>query len=416
MKFKLTPLEKKWILYDVGNSAFTLLIATLLPIYFDTLADGAGLSEANYLAAWGYATSLATILVALTGPIIGTVSDSRGRKKPLFLASILLGSIACLCLGFARQWLAFLAVFVLAKAGYSVSLIIYDSMLPDVTEPERMDTVSSQGYAWGYIGSCLPFLLCLGLVLGADALHISGMTAMLLSFALVTLWWIAMSLPLIKNYRQTHFLPSAPRAARRTFSQLWSTLKEIARNRQVLLFLLAFFFYIDGVYTIIDMATAYGEALGLDQTGLLLALLVTQVVAFPSSIIIGRLSRRVRPTQLITVCICAYFGIAVFALFMSTQTHFWILAVCVGLFQGGIQALSRSYFTRITPPEKSGEYFGILDICGKGASFLGTTVVSIVSQATGRANLGVGAIAIFFVIGLVFFRVSIRATESSPKS
>ena len=411
MKFKLNPLEKKWILYDVGNSAFTLLVATLLPIYFNALAGSAGLSQANYLAAWGYATSLATILVALAGPVIGTVSDSRGRKKPLFIASILVGSAACLCLGFARQWLAFLAVFVIAKAGYSVSLIIYDSMLPDVTDPERMDTVSSQGYAWGYIGSCLPFVACLGLVLGADALHISSMTAMLLAFLLVTVWWIVMSLPLVKSYRQKHFLPSAPGAARRTFSQLWSTLKEIAHTRQFLIFLLAFFFYIDGVYTIIDMATAYGEALGLDQTGLLLALLVTQVVAFPSSIIIGRLSRRVSPAHLITVCICAYFGIAVFALFMSTQAHFWILAVCVGLFQGGIQALSRSYFTKIIPAEKSGEYFGILDICGKGASFLGTTVVSVVAQATGSANLGVGAIAIFFLIGLALFRASVRCAK-----
>lgn len=411
MKFKLNPLEKKWILYDVGNSAFTLLVATLLPIYFNALAGSAGLSQANYLAAWGYATSLATILVALAGPVIGTVSDSRGRKKPLFIASILVGSAACLCLGFARQWLAFLAVFVIAKAGYSVSLIIYDSMLPDVTDPERMDTVSSQGYAWGYIGSCLPFVACLGLVLGADALHISSMTAMLLAFLLVTVWWIVMSLPLVKSYRQKHFLPSAPGAARRTLSQLWSTLKEIAHTRQILIFQLAFFFYIDGVYTIIDMATAYGEALGLDQTGLLLALLVTQVVAFPSSIIIGRLSRRVSPAHLITVCICAYFGIAVFALFMSTQAHFWILAVCVGLFQGGIQALSRSYFTKIIPAEKSGEYFGILDICGKGASFLGTTVVSVVAQATGSANLGVGAIAIFFLIGLALFRASVRCAK-----
>jgi UMF1 family MFS transporter len=190
--------------------------------------------------------------------------------------------------------------------------------------------------------------------------------------------------------------------------RLGTTLKEIFKNKKVFLFLLAFFFYIDGVYTIIDMATAYGSSLGLDTTGLLLALLVTQIVAFPSSIIFGRLARKIASEKLITVCICAYFGIAVFAMFMSSQLHFWILAVCVGMFQGGIQALSRSYFTKIIPAEKSGEYFGLLDICGKGASFMGTFVVSLIAQITGVQNIGVGSLAIFFVVGLILFRLSAK--------
>lgn len=410
MKFKLTAQEKKWILYDVGNSAFVLLVSTILPIYFNALAQGAGLSQVEYLAYWGYAAAAATFLVALLGPLLGAVSDRRGRKKPLFFASVLLGVLCCSLLGFVDHWLWFLIVFIIAKIGYSGSLIFYDSMLGDITENDRMDSVSSQGYAWGYIGSCLPFLLCLGLVLGADFLGLSMAQAMLLSFLIVAVWWIGCTIPLLYSYRQKHYVEEKIR--QNEFTQLWHTIKEAAKNKQILFFILAFFFYIDGVYTIIDMATAYGTALGFDTAGLLLALLATQIVAFPSSILIGRLSRKYGAVRLISLCILAYFGIAVFAVFLSSPVHFWILAVAVGMFQGGIQALSRSHFTKIIPPEKSGEYFGLLDICGKGASLLGTLTVSAVSQITGNANLGVGAIAVFFLIGLFFFLRSVRPGQT----
>ena len=408
MGFKLTKLEKHWILYDVGNSAFTLLITTIMPIYFNSLATAAKLSEVDYLAYWGYAASIATLFVAFLGPILGTVADKKNHKKPLFVACILLGAVGCLVLGLAKQWLIFLIIYVIAKIGYSLSLVLYDSMLGDITEEERMDSVSSQGYAWGYIGSCIPFVACLGVVLGADFIGITMPTAMMIAFLIVAVWWIAAAFPLIKNYKQKHFITDAFEARKNTFLRLGTTLKEIFKNKKVFLFLLAFFFYIDGVYTIIDMATAYGSSLGLDTTGLLLALLVTQIVAFPSSIIFGRLARKVASEKLITVCICAYFGIAVFAMFMSSQIHFWILAVVVGMFQGGIQALSRSYFTKIIPAEKSGEYFGLLDICGKGASFMGTFVVSFVAQITGVQNLGVGSLAVFFIVGLILFRLSAK--------
>lgn len=405
MKLKLTAQEKKWVLYDVGNSAFILLVTTIVPIYFNALAKAGGLDSVQYLAYWGYAASIATLLVALTGPVLGAVSDWKGRKKPMFLAVALIGIAGCVLLGFMGGWLSFLCMFVLAKMGYSLSLIFYDSMLSDVTEPERMDNVSSQGYAWGYIGSCVPFLLCLGLVLGADALGISMATGMMLAFQVTALWWLLCTLPVLRSYRQTHYVTGYVHP----FSQLWATLKEIARDRKIFLFILAFFFYIDGVYTIIDMATAYGTALGFDTTGLLLALLLTQIVAFPSSLLIGRLSRTVDTGRLISICVLAYCGIAIFAMLMSTQAHFWILAVVVGMFQGGIQALSRSHFAKIIPAEKSGEYFGLLDICGKGASMLGTFAVSLISQLSGSASLGVGAIAIFFLVGLFLFRSSLRA-------
>ena len=409
---KLTRGEKNWILYDVGNSAFVLLVSTIMPIYFNYLAGNAGLSSVEYLSYWGYAASISTLLVALIGPIAGTFADYKNLKKPVFVLSLAVGCIGCIALGAAPHWIGFLLVFILAKIGYSTSLIFYDSMLSDVTAPDRMDQVSSQGYAWGYIGSCIPFLLCLGVVLTTGQTGLSMQTAMTIAFAIVAVWWFVMTIPLLKSYRQKHWIEREKGAVAASFKRLGKTIVGLKNEKYVLFFLVAFFFYIDGVYTIIEMATAYGSALGLDSTGLLLALLVTQIVAFPCSILFGRLAQKVRSDKLITVCIAAYFGIAVFAIFINSQLHFWILAVVVGMFQGGIQALSRAWFARIVPPEKSGEDFGLLDICGKGASFLGTAVVSLMSTLTGSTGAGVGMIALFFIAGMILFR---KAVSITPK-
>lgn len=409
--FKLTKLERNWIFYDVGNSAFTLLITTIMPIYFNSLAENAGLSSVDYLAYWGYAASIVTLIVAVMGPTFGTLADTRGYKRPIFILFLVIGLVGCVALGFSSDWLIFLIVFVIAKTGYSASLIFYDSMLSDVTTHERMDMVSSSGYAWGYIGSCVPFILSLVLVLGGSAIGISVTLGMQLAFCITAAWWLLFTLPLLKSYHQKHFVEKQRHAIRESFARLGRTFKNIKKEKKVFFFLLAFFFYIDGVYTIIDMATAYGTALGLDSTGLLLALLVTQIVAFPFAILFGHLSGRHATAKLITICIIAYFGIAVFAIFLTHQWQFWVLAVLVGMFQGGIQALSRSYFTRIIPPKQSGEYFGIMDICGKGASFMGTTLVSAVSQITGDINTGVGMIALLFIVGMVFFQITVRIRD-----
>ena len=199
---KLTKLEKYWVLYDVGNSAFTLLVSTIIPIYFNYLAGSAGLTDVQYLAYWGYAASIATLIVALSAPVLGTLADHKGYKKPIFVGTLAVGAIGCLALGLAKAWLVFLVVFVIAKTGYSASLVFYDAMINDVTEESRVDTVSSQGYAWGYIGSCIPFVLCLLLVLGSGAIGISMELAMGLSFLIVAVWWVGSSMPLIKNYQQ----------------------------------------------------------------------------------------------------------------------------------------------------------------------------------------------------------------------
>lgn len=408
MKFKLTSLEKKWVLYDVGNSAFTMMVSTIFPIYFNALAEGAGISDVNYLAYWGYATSICTLIVAILGPTLGAVADTKNFKKIIFSICMGIGGFGCVLLGFLSSWIWFLGVFVLAKTGYSASLIFYDAMLTDVTEPERMDSVSSHGYAWGYIGSCVPFIACLGIVLGADKLGIGTQTAMILAFMITAFWWLGSSVPLLRSYRQKYFAEAEGHVVRNSFKRLGRTFLELAKQKHIFVFLLAFFFYIDGVYTVIDMATAYGQALGLDSTGLLLALLVTQIVAFPCVLIFSRLVKKVRPETIITICIAAYFCIAVYAYWLDTQFDFWLLAVLVGMFQGTIQALSRSYFAKIIPAEKSGEFFGIYDICGKGASVIGTALVSVLSQLTGSINIGVSALSVMFLIGLVLFRYSAK--------
>ncbi|MGN0276229.1 MAG: MFS transporter [Hominisplanchenecus sp.] len=408
MKLKLTRQEKAWILYDVGNSAFVLMVATIVPIYFNYLAGLSNISQVDYLAYWGYAASAATLIVAMIGPVFGTLADTRNFKKPIFIVSIAVGAIGCAVLGLIQSWFAFLAVFVIAKVGYSSSLVFYDSMLTDISDEERLDAVSAQGYAWGYIGSCIPFVVSLVFVLGAEQFGFTMNRAMMIAFLITAAWWVIMSLPLLNNYHQKHYVEVNGQVFKRSFGRLFDTLKNIKKEKKVFLFLVAFFFYIDGVYTIIEMATAYGQALGLDSTGLLGALLLTQIVAFPCSILFGRLAHKYHPEKLITICIMAYSGIAVFGLFLNTQWQFWVLAVCVGMFQGGIQALSRSYFARIIPAEKSGEYFGILDICGKGASFLGTTLVGAVSQITGSVNVGVGALILLFLAGLIVFGMAAR--------
>lgn len=407
-KFRLTGMERAWILYDVGNSAFVLMVATLIPIFFNALAADGGLSSVEYLAYWGYAASAVTIITAILSPILGTLADTRGFKKPIFTLCLVVGVAGCCAMGLAKTWLPFLLIFIFAKVGFSGSLVFYDSMLGDVTTSERMDEVSSRGYAWGYIGSCIPFVVCLALVLGAGAIGISQMTALNIALFITAAWWLVTTLPLLKNYKQLHYIEVEKHAIRQSFARIGHTIRHLHEDKQVFWFLLAFFCYIDGVYTIIDMATAYGTALGLDTTGLLLALLVTQIVAFPSALIFGRLSSKYPSTTLIPVCIAAYAGISVFAFFLTQQWQFWVLAVIVGMFQGGVQALSRSHFAKITPPEKSGEYFGLFDICGKGASFLGTMIVSVGSQLTGSANVGVGSLIVLFIIGFVLFRVSCK--------
>lgn len=406
-------LEWSWILYDVGNSAFTLLISAIMPIYFNSyLAANAGIGETTAGSYWGFATAIVTICVAVLSPIFGTLSDFKGYKRPIFLFFAVMGVIGCAALGIPMPWLVFLIVFVITKIFYSGSLVFYDAMLVDMASPARTDIVSSKGYAWGYIGSCIPFIISI-LIVNFSPLETA--VSMPIATVINAVWWIGFTIPLMKNYKQTHFVPRTPHAIRDNFRRLFSVFSKksaIPNKKGIILFLIAFFLYIDGVYTVIDMATTFGTAIfpddGNRDTQLVLALLLTQFIAFPAAIVMGKLADKVRIELLILISIVAYTGIALFAVFMYEIWQFWMLAVAVGLFQGGVQALSRSYFAKIIPADQSGCLFGILDIFGKGASFLGTLLSSIIMNTTGSANLAAIPIACLLAAGVAVFLIAAR--------
>ena len=407
MAIKYTTLERNWVMYDVGNSALVLLNTSVVPIYFNAINTGA--HPAELVTAWANAQTISSLVVALLMPILGSLADYAGNKIKFFMGFFFTGLILCFAQAIPMGALPFLIVYVLCTIGLNSSMTFYDAMLTDVTTDERMDSVSSSGFAWGYVGSTIPFVLCLALIFGGPS--ILGLDTLLctrLSFIITGIWWLCFTVPLLRTFKQKHGkereggAEGVLRNIANTFSGLVTTMKRIMHDRVLLVFMIAFFFYIDGVHTVISMATSYGSSLGIDSTQLVLALLVTQFVAFPSAIIYGRLSGKVGTLRMIIVAVAAYVGIVLFAaFFLKSATEFWILAVAVGLFQGGVQALSRSYFGRLIPKERANEYYGFFDIFGRYASVMGTLLVSVVTSLTHDPSLGVLSIGILLVVGLV---------------
>ena len=405
---RLTPREKRWIMYDVGNSAFVLLSTAVVPIYADSLLEAAG--QDNIVSTWGYAQTVASLVIALLMPILGSIADVQGMKIKFFLGFFLTGVVMCLGMSLPLGWLAFLIVYVLATIGLNGSLTFYDSMLIDTTSNERMDKVSSHGYAWGYVGSTIPFIVCIAVIFGGPSLlGLDTATCTRISFLITAVWWVAFTVPLLRSYRQVHYRTTADHTAeavRGTFRELAATFRRIAHDRSLLLFMIAFFFYIDAVNTVISMSTSYGTQLGIDSTQLVIALLVTQFVAFPCAILYGRLAGRFGAKRMIVIAVIAYLGIVMFAaFFLKTAVEFWILAILVGMFQGGIQALSRSYYGKIIPKDHANEYYGFYDIFGKTASVLGTFLVATTTAVTGNASAGVLSIAVLLAAALVLLLV-----------
>ena len=395
---KLTRQEKSWIAYDVGNSAFVMLSTALIPVYFSSLAD----PGSSVVVAWGYAETVASLILALLMPFLGSLADLRHNKKRFLIGSVGTGAVACAALGIPQHALAFLVIYVVSSVMLNGSMVFYDAFLVDATSEDNYDRVSSHGYAWGYIGSCIPFIASLSIVLFGENVGISMSAGMQIAFIITALWWVAFTVPLVRNVHQTHFKPRTDRLFRDTVRGLVATVRKIFRDKRLLMYMLAYFFYIDGVHTIIKMSTSYGTELGIDSTQLVLALLVTQFVAFPSAILYGRLASKVGTRTMLMTAVFAYFCITLFAaFFLRTAMEFWILAVCVGLFQGGIQALSRSEFGKLIPKEHANEYYGFFDIFGKYAAVMGAFLVSVFTQLTGNASIGVLAISILFVAGLL---------------
>jgi len=429
----LTPQEFAWVLYDVGNSAFTMLACSLVPVWFSNLILASGGNQLKATSMWGYIQAAVTIILVVVGPVCGAIADHKDTRKILFSTSVFAGVAMCIVTGFAWNWVVFTVLYMIARLFYQASLTFYDSMLNDVTTDDRADAVSSYGYAWGYIGSCIPFTLSLACAaLGPLMLNIIPESiAKILAFTITGVWWLVVTLPLLRNYRQINYVEGKPDIAG-AFKQIGSSIKNIVKkDKKVLYFLIAFFLYIDGVGTIIDNCVTIGKAVGLDNDILLIVfLLLTQVVAWIGSLVFAKLSKKHDTVKLLSICIFGYFVACIYGLFIKTMLDFAILAFTVGCFQGSIQSLSRSYYSKIIPDENSGEYFGLYDIFSKGASVLGSLVIGIVTakgdQVTGlmdinlfgktiqigAINIAVALLCIFFLLGFIFLRIA----HSKPQS
>ena len=269
-KQKMTRAEKSWIMYDVGNSALVLLATSVIPIYFSSLAPDGGV-----VVAWSYAETVASLIIALLMPVLGSIADMKGMKKKFIVGCVGTGVVATVALGIPTSAMAFLVIYVISSVALNSSMVFYDALLVDATTDDRMDEISSQGYAWGYIGSCVPFIACLLVVLNYNALGIGLQTAMQIAFVITAAWWLAFTIPMLRDVQQKHFKPREEHAVSRAIKGIGGTLKEMWTNRAIKFYMIAYFFYIDGVHTIIKLSTSYGTDLGISSTQLVLALLVT---------------------------------------------------------------------------------------------------------------------------------------------
>ena len=397
---KLTKSEISWILYDVANSSFILIVTATIPIYFRSLASNAGVE--NYATSlWGSVTSISVLILAILSPILGALADYQHMKKRIFSVFLVLGILAAVCFTFTTNWLTFLIFFVFARIGYATCNILYDAMLVDVTTDDRMDQVSTHGYAWGYIGSCIPFIIGI-IIIFTKPFGISTTAATQISFLITIVWWMMMSIPLFKNVKQNYYLPSRKDFVSHSFLRLGNTFQKMKKEKALFYYIIGYFFYIDGVYTIISMATTYGGEVGINDTSMILALLLTQFVAFPCAIFSGKLASKFGAVKMIKIFIMMYMVICVFGFQLDKEWEFWVLAIAVGMCQGGIQALSRSTYGRMIPKDESSEYFGFFDIFGKFADFFGPLILALCSLFFKSSKYGVLALVFLFILGLYF--------------
>jgi UMF1 family MFS transporter len=399
---------RSWVLYDWANSAYALAIMTaILPIYFKDVA-AAGLPAHRSTAYWGYANTLATLCVAAAAPILGALADYRGYKRRLLAAFLMLGvsSTALLAGVGPGQWLRCLIIYVLSVIGFAGANIFYDAFLVDVCEDADLDRVSAAGYAWGYIGSTIPFVASLAIIRRPGWVGLeSSVSATRLAFLITALWWFVFALPLLLGVRQRHGIDPRSASLSAGLRRLAGTLRAVRRHRPAFLFLLAYFFYIDGVSTIIKMAAVFGRDVGIGASQLLIILLVVQVVAFPSALLFGQAAGRFGTRRLLLLGIGVYLGITIFAAFLRTALHYWILALLVAGSQGGVQSLSRSWYARLIPREQAAEFFGFYNVFGKFAAILGPLLVAAATQLTRSSRLGILSLAaLFFTGGLLLLR------------
>jgi len=396
-----------WAFYDWANSAYsTTVMAGFFPLFFkEYWADPNNPTHSTFYL--GMANSIASIVVAALAPLLGSVADQGSTKKKFLILFAFLGVIMTGGLWMVAQgnWQMAVFFYVLATIGFASGNVFYDALLPGLASEERVDVVSSLGFGLGYLGGGLLFLVNVFMYLKPEIFGIpDGATAIKLSFLSVAVWWAVFTIPLIlfvpepKNYDTVDF----KNAVRMGWIQLVQTFKEIRNMKVVGTFLLAYWFYIDGVDTIIRMAVDYGMSLNFPGESLIIALLIVQFVAFPAALIYGWLASKIGTKTAIMVGIIAYSFITLLGYFMTEAWHFYVLAILIGLFMGGIQALSRSLYTRIIPPAKSAEFFGFYNMLGKFAAIIGPALMGTIALATGSARLGILSILLLFILGAFF--------------
>lgn len=409
-KFRYTKEERSWIMQDWANSAYSIMITTaVFPLFFKAVASSGGLSDATSTAYWGYANAIGTLIVSVLAPILGALADYKNQRMPMFTFFTLSGIIATLAFSFAPEgsWLYLFIFYVISAIGFSGANIFYDGSIIDVTTNDRMDRVSSAGFGWGYIGSSIPFVIFIIFQL-TGILPISQTLLVKLGFVMTAIWWFVFTIPYWRHVEQKSYIPRETQLIKNSFKRLWGTLKGIKAYKQAFLFLIAYFFYIDGVGTIFKMATAIGSDIGLSSNDLIVVMLVVQFVAFPFSILYGVLAKRFGAKNMIFIGIVTYTFICIYALQLESLTAFIILGLLVGTAQGGVQSLSRSLFGQLIPKERANEFFGFYNIFGKFAAVVGPFLVGIIAQLTGNSLDGVFALIILFIIGgilLMFVKI-----------
>ncbi|SDQ85651.1 MFS transporter, UMF1 family [Virgibacillus subterraneus] len=398
-----------WMLYDFGNSAFaTTIMAAVLPVfYYDVAAVGVDQSLAD--SYWGYSQSIAALIVAVMAPFLGAISDFSAAKKKFLRFFAFMGIVASILLAFVGEgdYIFASLLLIIGTVGFSSANIFYDAFLPEIADEDDIDKISSYGFAFGYIGGGVLLAINILMILKYSWFGMpNAAVASQVSFVTVGIWWFIFSLPLLKNIKEEKKVKTKRDRSYVAigFSRVTNTFKEIKQYKHLLIFLLAFWMYNDGISTIIKMATIYGRDIGIDSNSLIAALLITQFVGIPCTFFFGWLASKITAKKALYITLYAYLGIVILGYFMSSALHFYLLAFCVGLVQGGAQSLSRSIYGRMVPANKHAEFFGFYGISAKFAAIFGPFLFAIVGQLTGSSRLGIISLVIFFIVGIVLLR------------
>ena len=390
-----------WGLYDWANSVFaTTVIAGFFPVFFKEYWND-GVDAVVSTARLGYANSIGSIVLLVAAPLLGSVADAGDARKRFLALFTGLGICMCAALWFVPQgqWAPAAALYVLAVVGFSGAIIFYDALIVSVSPPHRYHEVSAFGFSLGYIGGGLLLAVNVAMTVWPDFFGLAGQAeAVRMSFLTVAVWWLVFSIPLFRAVPEPR-TASGSGGVRAGVAALVRTVRAWRGHRMAGLFLLAYFFYIDGVHTIIRMAVDYGLALGFTSESLLTALLIVQFVGFPAALAFGVVAARFGPKPTLLCGVAAYVGVTVYAFFMDSVTEFYVLAVVVGLVQGGVQAVSRSLYARYVPAGKSGEFFGFFNMLGRFAAVIGPSLVAWTALATGSSRLGILSVVVVLVIG-----------------